>query len=350
MLIDEEIKETLKEKFKRELQEPVDIKMFTRSVINKNEDLEYARFGEGLVGELSQISDKIKPESLSLESEEVKKLNLNASLVILIGKDLGYSIEYWLPPAMHQAGTFIETISLVSQRKSMLSSFSKEKLKNIDKNILLETYISFDSPQCVQAVLLANRIAVEIPGKITSRLIEAGGASSRARQFNISSVPQQIINGDIGSSMRGFQSEEKLVNQIISYGSSRAREILAQEKEEAKKKEELIDSPNYPIALNENSFDKAVNKYPFLVVDCWAEWCMPCQMVHPVIESLAKKHEGKIAFGKLNIDENKKIASSFGIMSIPTLLVFKNGKKVDSIIGAMPEEALEGKLSAYLSR
>lgn len=345
MLIDEKTKGILKEKFERELQETTDIRVFTRSIIDINENHEHARFSEGLVEELSQITDKIKGENFSIESEEAKKLNLGTSPVILIGKDLGYSIEYWLPPVMHQSGTFIETISLVSQKESKLSSSSKEKLKNIDKDVLLETYISFDSPQCVPAVLLANRIAVEIPGKITSRLIEA--SFSKARQFNISSVPQQIINEDISSTMRGFQSEEKLVNQIISYGSSRAEEILAQEKEEAKKKEELINSPNYPIILNGNSFAQAVSKYSFLVVDCWAEWCGPCQMVHPVIGSLAKKYEGKIAFGKLNIDENKEIASSFGIMSIPTLLVFKDGKNVDSIIGAMSEKALEEKLNAY---
>ncbi|MCK4859506.1 MAG: thioredoxin [Candidatus Omnitrophica bacterium] len=350
MLIDEKTKGILKEKFERELQETTDIRVFTRNIIDINENLEHERFSEGLVEELSQITDKIKGETLSLESEEAKKLSLSTSPVILIGKDLGYSIEYWLPPATHQAGTFIETISLVSQRESNLSSASKEKLKNIDKDVLLETYISFDSPQCVPAVLLANRIAVEIPGKITSRLIEAGGSSSRARQFNISSVPQQIINEDISSTMRGFQSEEKLVNQIISYGSSRAEETLAQEKEEAKGKEELIDSPNYPIILNENSFAQAVSKYSFLVVDCWAEWCGPCQMVHPVIESLAKKYKGEITFGKLNIEENKEIASRFGIMSIPTLLVFKDGKNVDSIIGAMPEKLLEEKLNVYKPR
>ncbi len=347
MLIDEKTREILREKFERELQETIDIKVFTGSIVNRNENLEHDRFSKSLTEELCQITDKIKSVALSLESEEAKKLNLSTSPVILIGKDLGYSIEYWIPPAMYQAGTFIETISLVSQRESMLSSSSKEKLKNIDKNVLLETYISSDSPQCVQVALLANRIAVEIPEKITSRLIEARGPFSKARQFNISSVPQQIINEDINSTMRGFQSEEKLVNQIISYGSSKAEDILAQEKEEVKKKEELIDSPNYPIVLNENSFDKAVNKYSFLVIDCWAEWCMPCQMVHPVVESLAKKHEGKIAFGKLNIDENRETASRFGIMSIPTLLVFKDGKNVDSIIGAMPEEALEEKLNAY---
>lgn len=347
MLINEKTKEILREKFEQELRETVDIKMFMGSIINRNENLEHDRFSEGLVKELSQITDKIKGETLSLESEEAKKLDLNTSSVILIGKDLGYSIEYWLPPAVRQAGTFIETISLASQRESGLSNSSKEKLKYIDKNVLLETYITFDSPQCVQAVLLANKIAVEIPGKITSRLIDAGGQFSKARQFHISSVPQQIINGDISSAMRGFQSEEKLVNQIISYGSSRAEEILAKGLEEAKKKEELIDSPDYPIVLNEDSFDRAVSKYSFLVIDCWAEWCGPCRMVHPVIESLAKKYEGKIAFGKLNVDENREIASRFGIMSIPTLLVFKNGGNVDSIIGAMPEKVLEGKINAY---
>ena len=347
MLIDGKTKEILKEKFEQELQKTVDIKVFTRRIVIRNENLEYARFSETLVEELSQITDKIKGETLSLESEEAKKLNLSTSPTILIGKDLGYSIEYWLAPAGQQAGVFIETISLVSQGESGLSSSAKEKLKNIDKDVLLETYISLDSPQCVQAVLLANRIAVEVSGKITSRLMEVGGLSSKARQFNISSVPQQVINEDINSTMRGFQSEEKLVNQIISYGSSKAEEILAQEREEAKKKEALDDNPDYPIVLNENSFNKAVSKYPFLVIDCWAEWCMPCQMVHPVIESLAKKRKGEITFGKLNVDENREIASRFGIMSIPTLLVFKDGKNVDSIIGAMPERALEEKLNVY---
>jgi len=347
MLIDGKTKEILKEKFEQELQKTVDIKVFTRRIVIRNENLEYARFSETLVEELSQITDKIKRETLSLESEEAKKLNLSTSPTILIGKDLGYSIEYWLAPAGQQAGVFIETISLVSQGESGLSSSAKEKLKNIDKDVLLETYISLDSPQCVQAVLLANRIAVEVSGKITSRLMEVGGLSSKARQFNISSVPQQVINEDINSTMRGFQSEEKLVNQIISYGSSKAEEILAQEREEAKKKEALDDNPDYPIVLNENSFNKAVSKYPFLVIDCWAGWCMPCQMVHPVIESLAKKRKGEITFGKLNVDENREIASRFGIMSIPTLLVFKDGKNVDSIIGAMPERALEEKLNVY---
>ena len=106
----------------------------------------------------------------------------------------------------------------------------------------------------------------------------------------------------------------------------------------------LIDEPDYPIHLSDENFEEAVKKYSFVVIDLWAPWCMPCNMVTPVIESLAKKHKGKVFFGKVNIDENPAIANKFGVMSIPTLLVFKNGEKVDELVGAMPENMLAEKL------
>ena len=101
--------------------------------------------------------------------------------------------------------------------------------------------------------------------------------------------------------------------------------------------------------LSTSNFDEAIKKYPYLVIDCWAEWCTPCLMVHPIIENLAKKHKGKIAFAKLDIDQNREIAERFSIMSIPTLLVFKNGQNVDSILGAMPENVLEEKIRNHLT-
>jgi thioredoxin 1 len=112
-------------------------------------------------------------------------------------------------------------------------------------------------------------------------------------------------------------------------------------------KEELTDKPDYPVILDNDSFDQAVNKYPILVVDCWAEWCVPCHMVAPVVEKLASKYKGEIVFGKLNVDETQEIAARFGIRSIPTLLIFKNGENVDGIVGALPEEILEEKIISY---
>jgi len=105
--------------------------------------------------------------------------------------------------------------------------------------------------------------------------------------------------------------------------------------------------PNRPIEINDIDFDENIKKYQTIVIDCWAPWCGPCKMVEPVIDDLAKEMQGKIVFGKLNIDENQMIASKYAIMSIPSLLVFKNGELVDKIVGAMPKDILKAKLNQY---
>lgn len=109
--------------------------------------------------------------------------------------------------------------------------------------------------------------------------------------------------------------------------------------------EGMIDSP---LIMDDNSFVETVRKYPLIIVDCWAAWCGPCKMIAPVIEELAKEYAGKVVFGKLNVDENPKIASEFGIMAIPTLFVFKNGEPVDVIQGAMPKPYFEAKLKEWM--
>lgn len=348
MLIDPKTKEFLERKYNQELKGDVDIKVLTRNIIVGGENPEYAQFSKELVKELSQINNKIKAEYLSPGDEVAKKLNLSFSPTILIGKDNGYSIQYRGVPAGQIASTLIETISLVSQRKSGLNNSLREKLKTIDKNVLIETYFSLDSPASPQAVLLSNRIAIELPGRVMSRSIEAGETLDRTKSFSISTLPSVLINEDRKSLISGIISEEKLIYQLISYGSSNKDAILAKMEEEEKKKKMLIDSPDYPVVLTTSNFDEAIKKYPFLVIDCWAEWCAPCLMIHPIIENLAKKYKGEITFAKLNIDQNKEIAERFKIMSIPNLLVFKNGQNVDSIIGASPQDVLEEKLRSYL--
>ena len=113
-----------------------------------------------------------------------------------------------------------------------------------------------------------------------------------------------------------------------------------------KKMEE--NSPDVPLKVTDADIETNIKKYPLMVVDCWAPWCGPCRMIGPIIEELAKEMRGKIVFGKLNVDENRETSIKYGIMSIPALLVFKNGNLVDNIIGAMPKEMLLGRLSPHM--
>jgi len=107
-------------------------------------------------------------------------------------------------------------------------------------------------------------------------------------------------------------------------------------------------SQDTPINIKDADFEETVKKYNIVVVDCWAPWCGPCRMIGPVVEELAKEMHGKVVFGKLNVDENQMTSMKYNIMSIPTLLVFKNGNLVDRIVGAMPKEILKQKIDGYL--
>lgn len=86
-----------------------------------------------------------------------------------------------------------------------------------------------------------------------------------------------------------------------------------------------------------------------VLVDFWAVWCGPCRMIAPIVDDLANEYEGVVKVGKLNVDENSAIAAKFGVMSIPTLLVFKNGQPVERVVGFAPKKDLKAKVDAALA-
>lgn len=98
------------------------------------------------------------------------------------------------------------------------------------------------------------------------------------------------------------------------------------------------------VHLTENEFNKTIENGPVLV-DFWASWCMPCKMLAPIMEDLAEKYDGKVTIAKVDVDTETALASRFGVMGIPTVILFKFGKEVDRLVGVQPMEQYEAMLS-----
>ncbi len=103
------------------------------------------------------------------------------------------------------------------------------------------------------------------------------------------------------------------------------------------------------VELTDANFETEVLKSPLpVLIDFWAAWCGPCRAIAPVVEELAREYKGKVKVGKMNVDDHEKVPQTYQIMSIPTLLFFKDGKLAGQIIGAVPRSKIEGELKRHL--
>jgi len=104
-----------------------------------------------------------------------------------------------------------------------------------------------------------------------------------------------------------------------------------------------------PVTVTDSTFADVIEKHDGLsLVDFWAVWCGPCRVIAPVIEQLATDYDGRVQFGKLDVDSNQQTAVKYSIRSIPSILFFKDGKHVDTIVGAVPRAHLERKIEEHL--
>ena len=111
----------------------------------------------------------------------------------------------------------------------------------------------------------------------------------------------------------------------------------------------MAENGGQPIPVDDATFgDEIEGSEGLAMVDFWAEWCGPCRMVAPVVKQLASEYEGKLKVGKLDVDANQQTAMRFNIRSIPSILFFKDGEHVDTVVGAVPKPMLERKIQEHL--
>ncbi|MEM3703231.1 MAG: thioredoxin [Candidatus Bathyarchaeia archaeon] len=137
----------------------------------------------------------------------------------------------------------------------------------------------------------------------------------------------------------GFISEED--DELKRIKEKKMKELAKEYAEKNKMSEKVIH-------ITDSNFNDIVNKNPLVLVYFFADWCMPCRMMAPIIDELAKEYAGKILVGKINVDENQATADRFQIFSIPTLLIMRFGEEVDKIVGFAPKSHIETLLKKYL--
>jgi thioredoxin 1 len=160
-------------------------------------------------------------------------------------------------------------------------------------------------------------------------------AAARARKAGLTVVMDKCMKVETQRVESGKDSELERIR------AGKMKELTAKMKGEKP-------VANAPIAIDDEHFDETVKKHSLMLVDCWADWCGPCRMLAPTIDELARDYAGRVTVGKLNVDDNPQTAERFCVMSIPTLLIMKNGVEVDRVVGCVPKELIEERLKKHL--
>ena len=133
---------------------------------------------------------------------------------------------------------------------------------------------------------------------------------------------------------------------FISKENEELRQI--RQRKLAELKEKKLRMSDGPVHLTDSNFSNIIKEHHLALIDFWAPWCGPCQAFGPIIEEVNREYAGKILVGKLNVDENPKTAESYEVLSIPTILIMKNAKEVDRIVGCVPKKDIESALRKQL--
>jgi thioredoxin 1 len=183
-----------------------------------------------------------------------------------------------------------------------------------------------------------DQLAQQYAGKALLAKIDADAERDLVTRFHVTATPAMLL-------VRNRQVEAALTGSALS----QAGDWLAYAVDgRARPAAPAASPPAQPLILTDATFQKVVADSRPVLVDFWAAWCGPCRMVAPHVEKLAQEFAGRAVVAKLNVDENPVTAQRFNVMSIPTLLIFKNGNVVDTIVGAQPLPVLQQRFSRWV--
>jgi len=216
-LIDDESKKTLKERFEKELAGDVSVIVFSTRINATPEQIEYAEFTQTLFKEISEISPRVKVSESTLLEEKALEYGIKTNPSVMIGEDKGYKIIFSGAPAGYEVMSVVETLILVSRGESGLSGESAGKITSSSGTARVQVFVTPTCPYCPRAVILSHRVAIASAGRIVSECVEAEENPQLSREFNVSAVPQQVINADTKSVTVGVQSEPEFVDQVVQH-------------------------------------------------------------------------------------------------------------------------------------
>jgi thioredoxin len=304
--------------------------------------------------ELAQISKgRITAEHYMIEEagELAERLKVKRAPATVVTDSRGeLSMKFYGIPSGHEFGALLEDlVDAAGGDTPKLGAETVQALRNLANPVHLQVFVTPSCPYCPRAVRMAHQFSRVNPRMIDAEMIESMEFPELSEKYSVMAVPKVVINEVVD--FEGALPEKVFLFKVKEALKERASDDI-QRKASTRQTQigDLKAMGGKAVDLSDSDFDSEVSKYPLMLVDFWAPWCMPCRMVSPAVDQLAQQYAGKVGFGRVNVDENPVVANQFGIQSIPTLMLFQHGKAIDHLIGAYPKNVIDARIKEHLGK
>ncbi|GIV69298.1 thioredoxin [Caldilinea sp.] len=195
-----------------------------------------------------------------------------------------------------------------------------------------------------------EELAKRYAGRAILARVNADEEPALVQRFRVATTPLYLLirNGKPELALASEEARRNVAAWLAHFVEGKPQPTTAQRSAAAQQPTGQAASDGKPLILTDANFDQTIHQPRPVLVDFWAPWCGPCRMVAPSVEKLAQEFAGRAVVGKLNVDENPMTAQRYRVMSIPTLIIFKNGQPVDQIVGAQPYAVLQQRLAKFV--